>query len=94
MAKIVHEDNGKQGRIVIYDNDVFAGKMTYTWSGKTEFIIDHTSVEQTFTGKGLGKQMVMEAVKFAREKSAKIVARCSYAKKVLESDDSYKDVRA
>ena len=93
MAKIVHEDNEKQGRFVIYVSDVFAGKMTYTWSGKTHFIIDHTTVEDKFAGKGLGKQMVMEAVKFARKKNVKIEARCSYAQKVLDSDDKLKDVR-
>ncbi|SMO74900.1 hypothetical protein SAMN06265379_106145 [Saccharicrinis carchari] len=93
MAKIKHEDNGKQGRFVIYEKDIFAGKMTYTWAGETQFIIEHTTVEAKFTGKGLGKQMVMEAVKFARKKKAKITARCSYAAKVLESDDSINDVR-
>lgn len=93
MARIEHENNEKQGRFVIYENNVFAGKMTYTWSGKSHFIIDHTTVEDKFTGKGLGKQMVIEAINFARKKNAKIEARCSYAKKVIDSDESYKDVR-
>lgn len=93
MIKVDHEDNGKQGRIVIYESGVFAGKMTYTWTAKSELTIEHTSVEADFTGKGFGRKLLLEAVNYARGKKAKIVARCSYAKTILDSDDTYKDVR-
>ena len=55
MTKIEREDNGKKGRFVIYENDEFAGEMTFTWAGKNKFIIDHTGVEEAFGGKGLEK---------------------------------------
>ena len=93
MTKFEQEDNGKKGRFVLYDDDVFAGEITYDWSGEEKIIVDHTGVEKEFGGRGYGKMLVMKVVEFAREKQIKIVPVCSYAKKVLERDDSLADVR-
>ncbi|SMG07865.1 hypothetical protein SAMN05661096_00084 [Marivirga sericea] len=92
MTRIEREDNGKKGRFIIYENDEFAGEMTYVWVGETKFIIDHTGVEENFSGKGFGEKLVMEAVEFARSKDLKILPLCPYAKKVFEKDDSIQDV--
>ena len=93
MAIIKREDNGKKGRFVIYENGEEAGEMTYTWAGENKFIIDHTGVQERFGGKGYGKELVMKAVEFAREKKVKILPLCPYAKKVFDSDNSLDDVR-
>lgn len=93
MTIIKREDNGKKGRFIIYENREEAGEMTYTWAGENKFIIDHTGVQERFGGKGYGKQLVMKAVEFAREKEIKILPLCPYAKKVFDSDDSLNDLR-
>lgn len=93
MAKIEHEENSPKGRFVIYDNDEFAGEMTYSWAGEEFFIIDHTLVEEKFGGKGYGKQLVMSAVEFAREKNVKILPLCTYAKRVFDTHQSIADVK-
>lgn len=94
MAKIEREDKGKKGRFIIYDNDEFAGEMTYTWAGKEKFIIDHTGVEDKFSGKGLAKQLVMEGVDYARKNNLKIIPLCPYAKSRFDKDKSIRDVLA
>ncbi len=94
MTKIEREDNGKKGRFVIYENDEFAGEMTFTWAGKNIFIIDHTGVEEAFGGKGLAKQLVMAGVDYARKHDLKIIPLCPYAKKTFDRDDSLSDVLA
>jgi len=93
MTRIEREDNGKKGRFIIYENEEEAGEMTYTWAGENKFIIDHTGVEERFGGKGYGKQLVMKAIEFAREKEVKILPLCPYAKKIFDSSDSLNDVR-
>lgn len=93
LIKIDREDNGKKGRFVIYDNDKFAGEMTYTWAGKSKFIIDHTGVEENFKGKGFGKKLVMKSVEFARNNNLKIIPLCPFAKRVFDKDEAIKDVR-
>ena len=93
MTKIVQEDDGKKGRFVIYEDDEYAGEMTYTWAGETRFIIDHTVVEEKFGGKGFGKKLVMKAVELAQENNIKIMPLCTYAKKVFDKDESLNNIR-
>lgn len=45
-----------------------ACEMTYTWTGESKFIIDHTEVNPDFVGKSVGKKMVIAAVEFLPEK--------------------------
>lgn len=94
MTKIEREDNGKKGRFIIYEDDVYAGEMTFTWAGKDKFIIDHTGVEDAFGGKGYAKELVMGGVEYARENSVKIIPLCPYAKARFERDKSIRDVLA
>lgn len=91
--KVHQEDNGLKGKFIIYDTDIVAGEMTYTWAGASRFIIDHTAVNETFAGKGYGKKLVLASVDFAREKGAKILPLCPFAKKVFERIESIQDVR-
>lgn len=93
MTRIEQEDNGKKGRFVIYEEEIFAGEMTYIWAGSSKFIIDHTGIEEKFAGKGLGKQLVLEAVDFARNKGLKIMPLCPFAKKVFDADSNLNDVK-
>lgn len=69
-----------------------AGKMTYSWAGKSKFIIDHTEVNPEFSGKGVGKKMVMEAVNYARENELKIIPLCPFAKSVFDKTPEIRDV--
>ncbi|MDE3743827.1 GNAT family N-acetyltransferase [Maribacter polysaccharolyticus] len=84
MVRFEQEDNKEKGRFIMYENEVLAGEITYTWSGETKFIIDHTSVDPEFSGKGFGKQLVIKAVEFAKNNNLKVVPRCPYAKKVFD----------
>jgi len=93
MTRLEREDNGKKGRFIIYEDEKFAGEMTYTWAGTGKFIIDHTGVEEGFNGKGYGRQMVMEAVEFARKEEVKILPLCPYAKRVFDKNSDLQDVR-
>lgn len=94
MTKIEREDNGKKGRFSIYENEEFAGEMTYTWAGKEKFIIDHTEVDEKFSGKGFAKLLVMEGVDYARKNDLKIIPLCPYAKSRFDRDESIRDVLA
>ncbi len=91
MISINREDNDKKGRFVVQDNDEYAGEMTYTWAGEDKIIIDHTGVLKEHGGKGLGKKLVMEAVRFARNNNIKILPLCPFAKRVLEKEE-FKDI--
>ena len=80
------EDNGKNGRFVLYFNDEFAGEINYTWAGDETIIIDHTGVEEKFGGKGFGKALLQKVVLFARNKDLQIIPHCSFAVKHLKKN--------
>lgn len=91
--KIEREDDGKKGRFVIYENNVFAGEMTYTWAGDSKFIIDHTGVETAFEGKSFGKKLVMAAVDYAKENNLKIMPLCPFAAAIFNRNKDLQDLR-
>lgn len=69
-----------------------AGRMTYSDAGPDKFIISHTEVRPKYAGQGVGTQMVMKCVEYARDNNLKIIPLCSFAKSVFVKDDSIRDV--
>lgn len=90
--EVKHTNDKRGGFFHIEENGEQIGKMTYVWAGENKFIIDHTEVNPSHEGKGVGKQLVAAAVAFARENHHKIVPLCPYAKRVLTKTDEYEDI--
>ncbi len=89
---IHHHIEGSKGRFVAEENNAEAGFMTYSQAGADKIIIDHTEVNPAFNGKGVGKQLVMAAVHYAREKQLKIMPLCPFAKSVFDKTPEIRDV--
>lgn len=89
---ILHNDDGKKGIFYVQVDGKKEAEMTYTWAGNDKFIIDHTEVQEALKGQKVGHKLVEKAVKFAREKSIKILPLCSFAKHVMDKKEDYKDV--
>jgi len=85
-------NEGHKGYFAAVENETEAGRMTYTWVGDTKFIIDHTEVNPAFNGKGVGKQMVVAAVEYARENQLKIIPLCPFAKATFDKNTDLQDV--
>ena len=94
MVRLSHEDSGSSGRFVIYDDDVFAGEMTYTRRDDGNIVIDHTGVESAFGGKGYGGLLLAEAVGYARREGIKIVPVCSFVAARFAKDPTIANVKA
>ncbi|MGN7761486.1 GNAT family N-acetyltransferase [Paenibacillus sp. 22594] len=78
MHNVVHDKDNK--RFWISDQDSMAAEMTYVTSTASLFIIDHTFVDTTYRGQGLGDLLVEAMVEYARENEIKIVPLCPFAK--------------
>lgn len=89
---VQHEDNGKKGGFFILHEGERAADMTYTWAGTDRIIIDHTEVSDALRGKNAGKQMLMKAVDFARDKGLKIIPLCPFANSVFKKVPEIRDV--
>jgi uncharacterized protein len=91
-VEIKHTSEGNKGRFYIeLDNKIMA-EMTYVWAGETCIIIDHTEVDISLKGQGVGKKLVAEAVQFAREKGIKIMPLCPFAQAVFDKEKDFSDV--
>ena len=90
--KVLQEDDGKKGRFFIEAEGHIAAEMTYVYAGTDRMIIDHTEVAEELKGMGAGKQMVREAVTFARKNHIKIMPICPFAKSVFDKVAEFRDV--
>lgn len=86
-----HEDNSK-GYVKAMEDGKEAGRITYVWTGIDKIIIDHTEVDPTFGGRGVGKKLLMALVEFARNKNIKIVPLCPFAKAMFDKMEEIRDV--
>ena len=90
--EIQHRDDGKKGVFYIEQENKVLAEMTYVWVGSDRIIIDHTAVNGVLRGKSAGKQLLANAVDFAREKGIKIIPLCPFAKSVFDKVEAFRDV--
>lgn len=92
--EITQKDYGRNGIFEAKKDNVEVGEMTYAWSGDSVIVIDHTGVNPKYTGSGIGKELVLKAVEFARGKNIKIIPLCPFAKSVFIKNPDIVDVLA
>ena len=92
MMKMQREEHGKKGAFFIEENGEWIAEMTYFRSGPGQITIDHTEVDPKLRGEHIGKDLVVEAAKYAKENGIKIKATCPYARRELENNPEYSDV--
>ena len=63
-------------------------------NGKELITVKHTIVNEGHNGKGLGKKLVNRIVEYAKEENKAIIPECTYAKKVLEGNEEFREVLA
>lgn len=87
--EILHEDNSTTGKF--YTNNHLA-HIEYTHHKDNIISIDHTEVDKSLSGQGIGKILVISVVEWARANNLKIIPLCPYAKSVFEKSGVYTDV--
>ena len=91
QEEIIINFNQRESRSVALNEGNIIGYCQYkeendVWS------ITHTVVKQEFGGRGIAKRLVLAVIEEARKQNKKINPICSYAKKMMESSNEYKDV--
>jgi predicted GNAT family acetyltransferase len=89
---IQQEDNGKKGRFYVEEAGRRLAEMVYVWAGEKTFIVEHTEVDESLEGKGVGKQLVQRAVEFARAGDLKLIPLCPFTKGIIDKTPVYQDV--
>ena len=92
MSEIKHQNYETKGEFFIGEDHHHLAEMTYAWAGEDQFIIDHTYVDESLRGQGVGRKLLDQAVEFARQKQLKIIPLCPFAKSIFDKDPSIHDV--
>jgi hypothetical protein len=90
--KIQHKHNGNKGQFFYEVDGIQKAKMTYSQAGSDKLIIDHTEVDESLKGQGIGYKLVEASVIYAREKQIKILPLCPFAAAVFKKKNDYSDV--
>lgn len=91
QEEIIVNFNQRESRSIALNEGNIIGYCQYKEENNIWSII-HTVVKQEFGGRGIAKRLVIAVIEEARKQNKKINPICSYAKKMMESSDEYKDV--
>ncbi len=85
------EDAETRGRYVVIV-DGHEAELTYSKMGTTGVIADHTGVPRALEGLGVGKALVEELIRDAREQGWKIVPLCPFVRGQYARHPEWADV--
>ena len=91
--KYTNNKSGNGGFIALNNDDEEIGRLTYTiFPEDHKLIISFVLVHKKFEGRGMGKFLVEEGVKFARENNWNVYPHCSYARSVMNRMPDVEDI--
>jgi uncharacterized protein len=91
---IAHEETGHRGAFYVERDGKRLAQMTYSRATAALVIIDHTEVDASLGGQGVGRSLLDAAVRWARETHTKVIATCPFASAQFAKDPSIRDVLA
>ena len=76
--------NKSNNKSIAYDGGIQVGECTYVEDNEQWNII-HTEVSNLYQGQGIARMLVECIIENAQKYNKKLIAECSYAKKVVEN---------
>ncbi len=67
-------------------------EMSYSRATEKLIIIDHTEVDESLRGEGIGKKLLLKVIEMARKNDIKIMPLCPFAKSVFDKHEELRDV--
>ena len=90
---IIRSEEGSKGRYEarVEDRDG-VGEMTFSRMSPTKIIADHTAVDDTLRGAGVGKALVERLIADARREGFTIVPLCPFVRSQYQRHPEWSDV--
>ena len=89
---IQQTDEGKKGAFFLEVEGEKLALMTYSHAGPDKFIIDHTEVDPSLKGQGVGYKLIEASVEYARKNNLMVIPLCPFANAVFKKNRDYSDV--
>ena len=91
---IHHHEQDAKGAFYVENGGQRLAEMTYSRTNATMIIVDHTEVDSSLSGQGVGRELLGALVQWARATGTKVVPLCPFAKAQFGKDASIRDVLA
>ena len=89
----INDRSGNGGVLLLNKDEEEVGRLTYTiFPEENKLIISFVLVHAQFEGRGMGKYLVEEAIKFSRENNWNVYPHCSYARSVMNRMKDVDDI--
>jgi predicted GNAT family acetyltransferase len=89
---IQHQFDGRKGSFFLEERETRLAEMVYVMAGPKKMIIEHTEVDESLKGKGVGVKLLEDLVDFARKEEIKIIPLCPFAKATFKKRPDLQDV--
>ncbi len=90
--KIEHENDGRKGAFFIQEGVKRLAEMVYVMAGAKKMIIEHTEVDESLQGQGIGLKLLKELVDYVRNEEIKVIPLCPFAKAMFQKKEELRDV--
>ena len=88
-GEVVHDSAAS--RFILRRDGQAVGELTYQRTGGRAALL-HTEVRPDLRGRGLARELVLAAVRWARAEQLTLTPLCWYTRVVLERSDEFSDV--
>ena len=89
---IQHQEQDAKGAFYVENGGQRLAEMTYSRTNATMIIVDHTEVDSSLSGQGVGRELLGALVQWARATGTKVVPLCPFAKAQFDKDVAIRDV--
>lgn len=90
--EIKHEFDGRKGSFFVEEGAKRIAEMVYVMAGPTKMIIEHTEVDESLKGQGVGVKLLEALVEFVRKEEIKVIPLCPFAKATFRKRKDLQDV--
>lgn len=94
QLKVQHSSEGGKGVFFIEKDGTQVAEMIYRMDDSALMTIEHTEVDKSLRGQGIGEKLLNELVDYARSKNIKVKSECSYAASMFKKNKELRDVLA
>ncbi|MDX5340279.1 MAG: N-acetyltransferase [Cyclobacteriaceae bacterium] len=89
---IQHQQNGNRGSFFVEEGAKHIAEMVYVMAGAQRMIIEHTEVDESLQGQGVGMKLLEALVDFVRKENIKVIPLCPFAKASFRKREDLQDV--
>ncbi|MBN3583446.1 N-acetyltransferase [Algoriphagus aestuarii] len=90
--EIQHQYDGRKGSFFIEEGARRFAEMVYVMAGSKKMIIEHTEVDDSLQGQGIGAKLLEALVEYVRKEGIKVLPLCPFAKATFKKRPDLQDV--